>query len=89
MSRAWHAKMAASTGTSGAIGGSADGSRPCWHNEKRGLLPIEWVIFRNLDVIPVFDDNTLANRWSLLSVAPRRGRVRAPIGLIREPRLTN
>ena len=54
-----------------------------------GLLPIEWVIFRNLDVIPVFDDNTLANRWSLLSAAPRRGRVRAPIGLIREPRLTN
>jgi hypothetical protein len=27
-----------------------------------GLLPIEWVIFRNLDVIPVFDDDTLADR---------------------------
>ena len=54
-----------------------------------GLLPIEWVMFRNLDVIPVLDDNTLANRWSLLSAAPRRRRVRAPIGLIREPRLTN
>jgi hypothetical protein len=25
----------------------------------RGLLPIEWVIFRNLDVMAVFDDDTL------------------------------
>jgi hypothetical protein len=32
----------------------------------RGLLPIEWVIFRNLDVIPVFDDDTLADRWAWL-----------------------
>jgi hypothetical protein len=29
---------------------------------KKGLLPIEWVIFRNFDVIPVFDDDTLADR---------------------------
>jgi hypothetical protein len=27
-----------------------------------GLLPIEWVIFRNLDVMAVFDDDTLADR---------------------------
>jgi hypothetical protein len=47
-----------------------------WHRERlvvgrpaikkqsyiRGLLPIVWVIFRNLDVIPVFDDDTLADR---------------------------
>jgi hypothetical protein len=26
------------------------------------LLPIEWVIFRNLDVMAVFDDDTLADR---------------------------
>jgi hypothetical protein len=31
-----------------------------------GLLPIEWVIFRNSDVMAVFDDDTLADRWSLL-----------------------
>jgi hypothetical protein len=31
-------------------------------NKKRGLLPIEWVIFRNLDVMAVFDDDTLADR---------------------------
>ena len=37
-----------------------------------GLLPIEWVIFRNSDVMAVFDDDTLADRWSLLGVAPRR-----------------
>jgi sRNA-binding protein len=29
---------------------------------KLGLLPIEWVIFRNLDVMAVFDDDTLADR---------------------------
>jgi hypothetical protein len=28
----------------------------------QGLLPIEWVIFRNLDVMAVFDDDTLADR---------------------------
>jgi hypothetical protein len=31
-------------------------------NFNPGLLPIVWVIFRNLDVIPVFDDDTLADR---------------------------
>jgi hypothetical protein len=31
-------------------------------DKKRGLLPIEWVIFRNLDVMAVFDDDTLADR---------------------------
>jgi hypothetical protein len=41
-------------------------------DEKWGLLPIEWVIFRNSDVMAVFDDDTLADRWSLLGVAPRR-----------------
>jgi hypothetical protein len=29
---------------------------------KKGLLPIEWVIFRNSDVMAVFDDDTLADR---------------------------
>jgi hypothetical protein len=32
------------------------------HNIKKGLLPIEWVIFRNSDVMAVFDDDTLADR---------------------------
>jgi len=35
------------------------------HNERMpfwGLLPIEWVIFRNSDVMAVFDDDTLADR---------------------------
>jgi hypothetical protein len=31
-------------------------------NKIRGLLPIEWVIFRNSDVMAVFDDDTLADR---------------------------
>jgi hypothetical protein len=28
----------------------------------RGLLPIEWVIFRNLSVIPVFNGDAMADR---------------------------
>jgi hypothetical protein len=27
-----------------------------------GLLPIEWVIFRNLSVIPVFNGDAMADR---------------------------
>ena len=44
-----------------AAAARAEGKRQAF-NILLGLLPIEWVIFRNLDVIPVFDDNTLANR---------------------------
>jgi len=33
-----------------------------YDNGKEGLLPIEWVIFRNSDVMAVFDDDTLADR---------------------------
>jgi len=29
---------------------------------KKGLLPIEWVIFRNLSVIPVFNGDAMADR---------------------------
>jgi transposase len=36
--------------------------RSTLHDYFTGLLPIVWVIFRNLDVIPVFDDDTLADR---------------------------
>jgi hypothetical protein len=32
------------------------------HERNLGLLPIEWVIFRNSDVMAVFDDDTLADR---------------------------
>jgi hypothetical protein len=51
----------------GVMGNSVDTwtngeTKVFWPNLISGLLPIEWVIFRNLDVMAVFDDDTLANR---------------------------
>jgi hypothetical protein len=41
---------------------SANSYKPSLANKIMGLLPIEWVIFRNSDVMAVFDDDTLADR---------------------------
>jgi hypothetical protein len=41
---------------------SLDLEQSIQHIQKKGLLPIEWVIFRNLSVIPVFNGDAMADR---------------------------
>jgi hypothetical protein len=50
------------TGFVQSIEEDADAVPRRWRITIRGLLPIEWVIFRNSDVMAVFDDDTLADR---------------------------